>query len=110
MIYAIFAIATILSELKESQLESSAKKWAIGILAFILTTVTMYVGIFISSLIVYFLLGITAPNLADQLINSQWSDVIDNLVFGLPAAILSIIYVPKLVIGKLAKPRTLPQP
>ena len=105
MIYAIFAITTILAELRKSQLENSAKKWALGILAFILTTATMYLGIMISSLIVYFLLGMTAPNLADHLINNPLSTLIENLVFGIPAAILSIVYVPKLVIGQLAKPK-----
>ena len=109
MLFVIFGIWSIISNLNRYEVTGTGKRWSIGIGVFVLTVAAAYAGAVLTGAMI----GVTAlliPALEDarQAVVREGMWPVAEQLIALPSTILAVIYVPKMAIY-LARPRSGPE-
>ena len=106
MLYVILSILSITRNIKKYEVNGKTRQWTLGILSFVLTALSTFIGTAVTGIIILTLV----PGLEQELLEATWGRVLDQLIIPLPAAILSIIYIPKMVFRTATRNRLRPIP
>ena len=112
-LYAFVSILFIIDNMEKYEVNGKARKWTLGILAFALTALSTFIGTFFTVNLTSIVILILAPGLEQELMEGTLGLALKtHPILQLPAAILSIIYIPKLVFRTASrnKLRTIPEP